>query len=153
MTSPDSPQIFVAVDGSPGSAAALQWAVRDAKARGGTVTAVMAWTYLDQRPREGAAAFDPHYDRDSADAALHEYVVGAVASEDAATVGRRVICDLPANAIINASHEADIVVVGSRGHGGFKRLMLGSVAHQVVTYSWCPVVVVPSTRPDAIAEE
>lgn len=137
-----APAIFVGFDGSPGSQTALRWALEDTESRGGTVTAVMAWTFLDQRPRRGARAFDPQYDRNTADAALDDYVV-EVAGDEAARVARRVVCDLPANALIDASRDADLLVVGTRGLGGFKRLLLGSVANQVVTYSHCPVVVVP----------
>ena len=139
-------QVFVGVDGSPGADAALRWALEEARAHRARVTAVMAWTYLDQRPVEGSTGFDPHYDRTSADRALHEYIVRAVGAIDAEQVSRREVCDQPANALLNASHDADLLVVGSRGLGGFKRLMLGSVAHQVVTYSSCPVVVIPTAR-------
>lgn len=146
MTDNETFKVFVGVDGSEGADAAVRWAVREGRAHQGTVTAVMAWSFLDQRPVAGQERFDPHYDETTADRALHEYIVRAVGADDAELVLRRPVCDLPANTLIDASAEADLLVVGSRGLGGFKRLMLGSVAHQVVTYSKCPVVVVPTAR-------
>jgi nucleotide-binding universal stress UspA family protein len=53
----------------------------------------------------------------------------------------------PAEALVEASSDADLLVVGSRGRGGFKQMLLGSVSHAVVLHAVCPVVVVPSRRP------
>jgi nucleotide-binding universal stress UspA family protein len=55
-------------------------------------------------------------------------------------------CGFAARELIDASHDADLVVVGSRGGGGFGRLMMGSVSSQVVHHAACPVVVVPHER-------
>ena len=62
-------------------------------------------------------------------------------------VQRDVINDRhPGKALLEASREADLLVVGTRGHGGFSELMLGSVSHSVVLHAVCPVVVVPPDR-------
>lgn len=139
-----NPRIAVGVDGSRGAKIALQWAVADAKARGGTVTAVMAWTFLDQRTVGDQPAFDPSYDDAAADRALAQYLIDTLGTDDAGLVARRPICDLAASALITASKDFDILVVGSRGLGGFKGLVLGSVAQKLVSYSSRPVVVVPT---------
>ena len=58
----------------------------------------------------------------------------------------RTMSGFPAHELIAASREADLVVLGSRGAGGFARLMMGSVSGQVVQHAHCPVVVVPHER-------
>ena len=66
---------------------------------------------------------------------------------DGVEVERVVIDDRhPAEALVEASNDADLLVVGSRGRGGFKQLLLGSVSHAVVQHATCPVVVVPARR-------
>jgi nucleotide-binding universal stress UspA family protein len=57
-----------------------------------------------------------------------------------------VAASTPAEALVDLSADADLLVVGSRGHGGFGELLLGSVSHGVVPHAVCPVVVVPSPR-------
>ena len=74
------------------------------------------------------------------------------AAETVAEVAPSVECEAvvlngqPAEALLGASEDADLVVVGSRGLGGFKRLMLGSVSDQVVHHAVCPVLVVHPSR-------
>ena len=66
---------------------------------------------------------------------------------DGIEVERVVIDDRhPAEALVQASSDADLLVVGSRGRGGFKQMLLGSVSHAVVLHATCPVVVVPARR-------
>jgi nucleotide-binding universal stress UspA family protein len=67
-----------------------------------------------------------------------------VARPDYVTV--RAVSGYPANELIGESRDADLVVVGSRGAGGFANLMMGSISSQVVEHAHCPVVVVPSGR-------
>ena len=104
----------------------------------------MAWTYLDQRHQRDHEAFDPAYTDETAGQALAGYLIDAVGDDAARSIVRRTINDLPARALLEAAAGADLLVLGTRGMGGFKGLVLGSVAHQLVSHSPCPVVVVPS---------
>lgn len=136
-------ELMVGVDGSDGAARAVRWAVAEAEARPARITAVMAWTYLDQRHGPGQPDFDPAYTEETARQALDSYLGEAVGEDAARSIGRRTPCDLPARALLDAAADADLLVLGTRGVGGFKGLLLGSVAHQLVSHSPCPVVVVP----------
>lgn len=132
--------IVIGTDGSPSAAAALRWAAREGKVRGVPVTALMAWDYLGQ---EGG--FDPDYDEKAVTERLRTAIDGAL-GDTGADIAMKVVNDLPARAMLDASQDADLVVVGARGLGGFRRLALGSVSDQVLHYSSCPVAVV---RPSA----
>ncbi len=142
----DRMKIYVGVDGSEGAARALRWALDEARARDAELIAVMAWSYIDQRPMRGHGSFEAEYTSHTAHSALRQYVEDALGPEDAPSVALEVICDTPAHGLLAATHDADLVVVGSRGLGGFKELVLGSVAHQVTMHAGCPVVVVPPPR-------
>jgi nucleotide-binding universal stress UspA family protein len=131
--------IVVGVDGSEGSRRALRWAVEEARVRGARVRAVLAWTYLDQ-PTGG---FDAAYGEPDARALLDEVLGEGVRDGADVDVERVVVCDLPARALLDAARGADLLVVGSRGIGGFKGLLLGSVGQQVAQHARCPIVVVP----------
>ncbi len=137
-------QIVVALDGSSGSKTALRWALREAQARSASVKAVLAWTYLEQRHPDGSSDFQPGYSEDDAKAALAA-AVSEVTSEPGSPdveLTQEVVLDLPARAIVESAERADLVVVGARGLGGFKGLLLGSVSERVLETSPCPVVVV-----------
>lgn len=134
--------IVAGVDGSEGSRAALEWAAKEAQIRQSPVWAVMAWSFLDQ-PRLGDHdGFDPQFDERDARDGLHRVVEEVVGPEEAAQIDQVVVADLPARALIEQAEEASMVVVGARGLGGFKGLVLGSVAQQVLHYASCPVVVI-----------
>jgi nucleotide-binding universal stress UspA family protein len=86
-------------------------------------------------------------DQEKAQRAAEEMTLKVTSQLDGAkpsSVTVRTISGFPAQALIDASHTADLLVVGSRGAGGFTRLMIGSVSSQVVHHAHCPVVVVPS---------
>jgi len=144
-------RIVVGVDESGCAADALHWAVRECRLRGGTLTAVLAWTYLGQHHVAGDDAFRPDYDGADAARALDELVV-KFAPDDAASIARQVVCDLPARALLEASAGADLLVVGARGLGGFRGLLLGSVSQQCAEHSAVPVAVV-RTPPGAALPE
>lgn len=133
--------IVVGVDESEGAAAALRWAVQEADLRGATLTAVLAWAYLDQHhvPR---GSFDADYGEDDARAALDAIVAGTLGADVPVAVEREVVCDLAAPALLRVADGADLLVVGARGLGGFSGLLLGSVSQHVLHHAACPVAVV-----------
>ena len=139
--------IVVGVDGSKESLTALRWANEQAAGRDATVRAVMVWSLLAQHPQPGEP-FDPGYDDDAALADLDRAGVAAL-GDDAAAVDRQVVCDLPVEGLLSAALDADLLVVGARGRGGFKGLLLGSVSRKVLERSAVPVAVVRGPAPGA----
>ncbi len=138
------PEIVVGIDGSKGSAAALHWALSEAKLRGAHVTAVFAWTYPYAAGVDvvgyvvGADEYEQMH-RTTMDTVLREAVPDDGARAEITSV---VVCDSPGAALIKAGENADLIVVGARGHGGFLGLILGSVSTQVVNHASTTVVVV-----------
>ncbi|MBI3257572.1 MAG: universal stress protein [Actinobacteria bacterium] len=133
-------RILVGIDGSEGSKAALRWAIKEAKAHGATIEALHAWSYLDQTALGGE--FQPGYSEDDARAQLSRTIDEVVGDRSEVAIELTTVCELPARALIEASSRADQVVVGARGLGGFRELLLGSVSHQVANHVTCPVTIV-----------
>lgn len=122
--------IVVGVDASDGAANALGWAVREANLRESEVTAVLAWDNHDL-----ASAADAESSLDA--------IIGKVLDLVAAgEVARRVVCDDPARALLDAAMHSDLLVVGARGLGGFAGLLLGSVSQHCLHHATVPTVVV-----------
>jgi nucleotide-binding universal stress UspA family protein len=142
MTEPTR-RVVVGVDSSAGSRRALRRAVVEAAAHQATLEVVMAWGLFDQ---PGGGSFDPHYDAGRARDALQRIVDDEVTPPQPDTV-LKVVNDLPARALLEAGEGAWMLVVGSRGLGGFHGLLLGSVSQQVVHHATYPVLVVPEPRP------
>jgi nucleotide-binding universal stress UspA family protein len=170
-------RIVVGVDASPGALRAMAWAAEEARLRqaalqvvhayhsqelaaplyfpsqhalpGGAVAAggrpaqqEMAETLRDRGEFEGAVRRQAE---DLLEALLDELGEAAKGVE----VQRTVVEDRnPAEALVELSADADLLVVGSRGRGGFTSLLLGSVSHAAVLHATCPVVVIPSHRDD-----
>lgn len=128
--------VVVGVDGSQEAQLALTWAAEEAKLRGARLRVVHVWSYLAQ-PGE---SFDPTYGDDDARRLLEESVAGL---RDEVDVELAPVCDLPARGLLDSAQDADLLVVGARGMGGFRGLLLGSVSQQVAQHSPCPVVIVP----------
>jgi nucleotide-binding universal stress UspA family protein len=139
---PQAKRIVVGVDGSAGSRRALRRAAEEAAAHAAALEVLMAWSLLDEVT---AAEFDPKYGDDRARADLDDIVTTELGG-GAAGVILRVANDLPARALLAAADGAWMVVVGSRGLGGFKGLLLGSVSQQVAHHSPCPVLIVPAPQ-------
>jgi nucleotide-binding universal stress UspA family protein len=148
MTGPENgngPRIVVGVDGSPSSQEALRWAVREARAVGGSVDAVTAWEYPAGVGGFGwspGAAFAGSDLASVADKTLSDAVDEVQAKETGVTVRRLVREGYPARVLMDAADGADLLVVGSRGHGGFAGLLLGSVSAHCVHHASCPVLVI-----------
>ena len=136
------PNIVIGVDGSAAALKAVAWGVAEARFRGVPVHLMHSWSF--PAATVGADGL-PHAD---IQAAAEKVLSDALASVD--TDGLEVtteICpDLPAQALVRASEGAEMVVVASRGVGGFAGLHIGSTADQVVHHAKCPVVVIPHDR-------
>jgi nucleotide-binding universal stress UspA family protein len=142
------PGIIVGIDGSARSHKALEWAVREAGIRNAPLTVLTV-----QQPAGGflsTVVADPgDYDlteqaRKTALAEMEE-VLDQVSDDTRPTsVAVQAILGVPAEELLKAAVDADMIVVGSRGAGGFKKLLLGSVSSFAVHHGQCPVVVVPS---------
>lgn len=142
-----SVSVVVGVDGSEHGNSALNWALTHVVRRGGgEIRAVMCWHY----PAMAAAGYPlggglPPSDSmaDATTDALAD-VISELDIPDGVTVTQVVREGAAASALIEEASDADLIVVGKRGHGGFLGLLMGSVANQVANHAECPVVIVPS---------
>lgn len=134
-------RIVVGVDGSDGALAALRWAAAEAAQWDADVVAVQAWEFTPLIVAT-EAPIDLAELRRETDELLDRQVRECFGDREA-RVERRVVEDLPARAVLEAAEGADLIVVGSRGRGGLKGLLLGSVSQKVASHAPCPVVVVP----------
>ena len=137
--------VVVGVDGSAESVAALRWAARYATATGARVSALLAWHY------PGAVggpptAMAPEPVHEQTEAHMHQTLDTAIAKayegHETAGVEKATAYGHPAQALIEASREADLLVVGRQGHGAFTGMLVGSVSIHCVTGAHCPVVVI-----------
>jgi nucleotide-binding universal stress UspA family protein len=144
------PGIVVGVDGSEHSQRVLEWAVREAALRRAPLTVLTVhqvagshWTgnpiiYPEDQPEQEKAGH-------AAEEAVSQ-VLSGVGDARPPSVTVRAVSGLAARELIAASSDADLVVVGSRGGGGFAGLLMGSVSSQVVNHAACPVVVIRVQR-------
>jgi len=137
----DLGRIVVGIDGSGGSIAALSWAVEESLRSDAELVLVHGWIYPYAGSRAGITEprdemrLDAMRTLEAAALTVHE-LAPAVRCHSIITE------ESPAKAIIDAAADADLVVVGSRGHGGFAALLLGSVSRTVLQHSPRPVVVI-----------
>ncbi|MGO4230926.1 universal stress protein [Arthrobacter sp. YAF34] len=138
MTANGGFRIVVGVDGSAQSREALDWAVEEARLRKGQVLALTGWNF----PHVSNAMMPVwDYEGFQADAQSvldHEL---ARAGEPGVEITGHIVQGNPASLLVEASRDADVVAVGSRGYGGFTGLMPGSVSAQTVHHAHCPVLV------------
>ncbi|HWL43513.1 MAG TPA: universal stress protein [Ilumatobacter sp.] len=137
--------VVVGVDESTTAQDALRWAHAYGGLRQQPVTALMAWDYIGQRHADGTP-FDPKYSPEVADQELGKLVERALGPDSG--VVRVATLDKPEAALQEASTTADLVVVGARGLGGFRGLLLGSVSRSVLHHAECPVAVVRGEATD-----
>lgn len=138
-------RIVVGVDGSDSSKQALRWALRQAEATHGVVEAVTAW---DVPQFHGALGWLPPTSGD--EAVLESQARNALMQAVEEVAGPRPPVEVradarygtPAGVLLDAARGASLLVVGSRGLGGFSGLLLGSVAQHCAQHATCPVVVV-----------
>ena len=133
-----STDIVVGIDGSENSEKALRWAIEEAGFRGTRVRAVLTWTYLGQ----SGSKLGPLTTEVDAQNLLSE-IVERVGGENVGIIDAVTVNDLPADGLLDqASSGASMLVVGSRGLGGVKGMLLGSVSRTLVERAPVPVVVV-----------
>ena len=140
-------KVVVGVDGSAGSRSALRWAAREAAVHGAPLVAVEAWEFS---PLIFAADVPVQVDelRATVEHHLHEVVVEELGEDPGIAVEERVVEDAPVPALVGLVAPHDLAVIGSRGHGGFRGLLLGSVSQQVAQHAPCPVVIVRAPAED-----
>lgn len=140
----DKPTVVVGVDGSKASAKAIDFAFDQAEALGATLVAVHAWA----TPVLTGDGGEPTRELNEQDAAqdgrrlVAESIAGALADHPDVRSETRVVAGHPAPALVLASESAELIVVGSRGRGGFAGLLLGSVSQNVLHHAYCPVAIV-----------
>jgi nucleotide-binding universal stress UspA family protein len=139
-------RIVVGVEGSPGSAAALRWSIEEARLRSGIVEVVTAYlpTYVPAAPDFGYVPLDP-VDLVDEVRKMQDEIIATVGDEvDIAGVRieQKLLKGRSADTLIAAAEGADMLVVGNRGRGGFRGLLLGSVSQQIAHHATCPVVIV-----------
>lgn len=142
-TKPEKPapvhRVVVGIDGSPAGERALEWAVAEATRSGAVL--------------EGHTSYEPDYvfiSPEEVQMAMRKVIDEAAAhvAEIAPGVSFKGVTHegSAAKELIDASKRADLLVVGSRGLGGFTGLLLGSVSHQCALHAHCPIVIVPSPK-------
>jgi nucleotide-binding universal stress UspA family protein len=147
---PVSPRIVAGIDGSESSASALRWAIRQAALTGAAVDAVIAWHYPDLASSGIAVgAVEPTYEffRENAEKIAADAISSTLDPASDVQVSARVAQGHAAQVLLDASAGASLLVVGSRGHGGFAEALLGSVSQHCVQHALCPVVVVRGPDP------
>jgi nucleotide-binding universal stress UspA family protein len=139
-----APRIVVGVDGSPSSRTALRWAIRQANFTNGAVDAVLAWQIPMVLQGYGMAPIYVEEDgsfEENAKKTIETVIGEEVEPADSERVRSLVINGHPAEVLLAVAVGADLLVVGSRGHGEFAQALLGSVSQNCVHHASCPVLI------------
>jgi nucleotide-binding universal stress UspA family protein len=137
-------RIVVGVDGSEASVRALRWALEEARARHATLDVVHAW-HLP--PAGGYPYLAGYANLKVFEEDAHRVLAGVLERaglEGAPGVEPIVVQDAAGRVLVDAAKGADLLVVGSRGRGGFTGLLLGSVSQYVAAHAPCPVAIIPA---------
>ncbi|WEO93898.1 universal stress protein [Streptomyces sp. FXJ1.172] len=138
-------RVVVGVDGSPSSYEALRWAVRYAGLVDGTVDAVAVWE-LPGLYGWSAPAVDMDVDENETRQAMRKELTDVLGADAAGSVRTHVVHGNATDVLLRAADGAEILVVGSRGRGGFAAALLGSVSQHVAQHASCPVVIVRAPK-------
>ncbi|MBV6759541.1 MULTISPECIES: universal stress protein [Rhodococcus] len=145
---PTEGPIVVGVDGSESSRAALEVAFEQAAARGASLVAVNVWSDVSVQPSLGASPDDPLWSsiQTGEEVVLSERLAGYQERYPDVTVERVVARDRPVRVLSEFAEKAQLIVVGSRGRGGFTGMLLGSTSNALLHTADCPVMIV---RPES----
>ena len=138
--------IIVGVDGSGHSQRALEWAMHEAAIRHEPLTVLTVHEAVRGYYSDMAVYPDDPARTEDARAAAQAETDKVLAGLDGLrpeSITVKAVHGFPVEELINAGKDADMIVLGSRGAGGFTRLMMGSVAGQVAQHAYCPVLIVP----------
>ena len=136
--------VLVGVDGSDSSHKALSWAAAEAADHGAGLIVLNVWEHT-LLPPAGSVSVSEHYVPDPSQRTaedLRTEITGVLGESPPVVVQPRLKQGNPAKVLIEESADADLLVVGTRGRGGFRGLVLGSVSQHVAAYARCPVTVV-----------
>jgi nucleotide-binding universal stress UspA family protein len=145
--------IVVGVDGSAPSVRALRWAAEEAVTRGSSLEVIHVW----ERPQAyaplgvGSYPVDPGPAEEEGEKVLYRALAEARTLAPGVPLRSRLEEGAAGTVLIDAARDADLLVVGSRGLGGVRRLFLGSVSQQVAHHARCPVVIIPPEDADGDA--
>jgi nucleotide-binding universal stress UspA family protein len=144
------PGIVVGIDGSPNSERALDWAMKQAAAVQAPLTVIAVHevpkSYWGGVPVTGPADESLLENLRHAAEGMTQRAAGQLGAAGPASVTVRAVSGFVVKELVDASRDADLVVVGARGGSSFARLLMGSVSSEVVQHSACPVVIVPHER-------
>ncbi|MFJ6281374.1 universal stress protein [Arthrobacter subterraneus] len=149
MSTRPAPRIVVGVDGSEQSVVALRYAKKMAPVFDATIFAIAAWDYPAEYP--GYVPLGTSEFQDAARIHLKKALASAYGEDIPSDLESTVVLAHPAKALVKASQEAVLLIVGRRGHGTFRGLLLGSVSGACVAHAHCSVLVVrESAGPDGV---
>lgn len=143
--------VVVGVDGSPLAEPAIELAFQEASTRGVSLVAVHAWHDFDLAETFGIEMEPAEYEgrRQGAERVLAESLAGWQEKYPEVAVERSLAVDRPRDRLLSWSKTAQLLVVGSRGRGGFRGLLLGSTTHALIHHADCPVLIARSSLPPA----